>query len=437
MAKDLPVETIDDVEVMRVGVWQSANAGRVPITLDDLEGMVKAFEATGSDAPVPLKIGHEMKQQVFGDLADDVSDGEPAFGWVDRLRVEGETLVARLTDVPARLAAFLRAKSWRTRSAEVQFDGVVSGKRWPRRLTAVALLGALPPAVKGMADLFSDGGETMTITLAEMDEADFDEIISQLDSLRERWESAISGRRGAPQTRHLFEAFKADLRRAARLVATMAEGDDMKQIHMALGLTDDATPGDVVALLAEGKAEHVAALVKLADGIAFANAAEFVAWLAGKLNIAPSDLSAIADAVQSALGLETAPPDSTEEPVAPAAAPPAMSGASMSDGEAKLAAEVVTLKGRLARVDAEAAVDELVRAGRAVPAQRDALVKLRLGNAAAFAEFTATMPVVVHMGETGTSAGQDAEVLTPDEIKAARDMGYSLDDVRAYKRSLA
>jgi len=435
---ELRTETIDDVEVMRVGVWRSANAGDVPITEGDLDAMVKAFKATRGEVQVPVKIGHEMRQAVFGDLADEVVDGEPAFGWVDSLHRDGERLVATLSDVPAKLAAFMRVKAWRNRSAEVRFDAVVNGKRWPRMLQAIALLGAIPPAVKGLADLYmTDGGECMQITLAEgMDEADFDGIIAKLDALRDQWEAAISGRRGAPQTRHLFEAFKSDLRRAARLVAKMAEGDDMATLTEALGLPDDSTRADVVATLAEGKAETIAAVVKMAGDITFANAAEFVAWLAGKLDISPSDLSAIAGAVQEALGLETASPDGIEEPPAE----PVMSEAQMSDGEAKMAAQLAELQGWKSRTEATRDVDAMIAAGKAVPAQRETLISIRLGSPAQFAEFVKSAPVVVHLGETGTSTSE-AEVLTESEIAAhiegakARNQAPDLDGLRAWKRS--
>ncbi len=140
---ELQTETVEDVEIARVGVWQSSNAGAVPITEQDLDDMVAAYKATADEYPVPLKIGHTMRQQVFGDLAQELGDGEPAFGWVAALRREGDRLLATFTDVPAKLVEFMKAKSWRNRSPEVRFNATVGNRRYPRMLQAVALLGAL------------------------------------------------------------------------------------------------------------------------------------------------------------------------------------------------------------------------------------------------------------------------------------------------------
>jgi len=418
----MTTETIRDVEIMRVGVWQSANAGKVPITENDLDEVVRAFAATHEEAPVPLKIGHEMRQDVFGELADDVTDGEPAFGWVEDLRRDGERLLATFADVPAKLAALLKAKTWRNRSPEIRYNADLGGKRWPRLLQAVALLGAVPPAIKGMADLFTEGTDVAVALFAEPD--DIESIMTELDALRERWEATIYGRRGAPRARAMFEAFKADLKRAARLVATMAEGGThMKDLTEALGLPEDATRDDVVAAMSE--AEAVGKVIGLA-GFQFKGADQFVAWLAGKLGVSPDDLAAVAAAVAQAMGLDTPPEDeAVEEPVA----------ASMSDGEAAMAKRLAELEGQVARGEAAKDVDAMIAAGKAVPAQRETLLALRLGNAVQFKAFADTAPVVVHLGEAGTTEGSVDLEPSPDELRVAREHGYDVEALRAYVRA--
>jgi hypothetical protein len=94
-------------------------------------------------------------------------------------------------------------------------------------------------------------------------------------------------------------------------------------------------------------------------------------------------------------------------------------------------ARIAKLEGRIARDDAARDVDALMRAGKAVPAQRDTLIALRLATPGGFAEFAKSAPTVVVLGESGTSAGE--EVLTPEEIAVARDMGTDLDELRRWK----
>jgi hypothetical protein len=145
--------TIPDVELVRVGNWASALSGRVPITGDDLDAMV----AAASDPEVdhaPLRIGH----------VDPRFDGEPALGWLSNVRRVGDSLVADLTDVPAKLAATIRS-AFRRRSAEIAWGvKTPAGRTYRAALSGLALLGVTPPAVKGLADVTSRYSGAATAT---------------------------------------------------------------------------------------------------------------------------------------------------------------------------------------------------------------------------------------------------------------------------------
>jgi hypothetical protein len=128
---------------------------------------------------------------------------------------------------------------------------------------------------------------------------------------------------------------------------------------------------------------------------------------------------------------------------APAADPegesPMMSHATNTGGESatvlKLQAEqgdllkrLATIEGERARDAAAATVDSHIKAGRFVPAQRETLVKLALSSPSDFEAFAGAAPVVMSLGERGTSAGAaDAAAFEPsaDVLAVAGKMGIA------------
>lgn len=140
-----PTVTLEDVELCRVGQW-NASTGGVQITPDVLRGLAEASRDADADH-VPIHPGHVDPR--FPAL----SDGEPAMGWVQNVRVQGDRLVGDLANVPARLAAII-PKAFRRRSIEIAAnvrrpDGTVR----PYALHGLGLLGVEMPAVKGLADV--------------------------------------------------------------------------------------------------------------------------------------------------------------------------------------------------------------------------------------------------------------------------------------------
>ena len=135
--------TLSAVELVRVGTWAAAT-GVTTVTLDDLRSMLAAAgDPEVDDAAV--RIGH----------LDPRFDGEPALGWVTNLRLDEQrgALVGDLTDVPAELAELI-PRAFRRRSVEIGWNvRTPSGRRYRAALTGLALLGVMPPAVKGLADV--------------------------------------------------------------------------------------------------------------------------------------------------------------------------------------------------------------------------------------------------------------------------------------------
>jgi hypothetical protein len=140
--------TIRDVELVRAGTWP-ASTGPVTITTADLRAMMAAAADPEVDRAA-LKIGH----------VDPRFDGEPALGWVENLRLEGDRLVGDLVEVPEMLAE-LMPRAFRRRSVEIAWRvRTPAGATYTAALTALALLGVAAPAVKGLADVAALYGRT-------------------------------------------------------------------------------------------------------------------------------------------------------------------------------------------------------------------------------------------------------------------------------------
>ena len=130
--------TIPGVELVKVGNW-SASTGPFDVDRALLEQIVEAHQAKVLRHPV-IKIGH----------IDPRFDGQPAVGYVDNLRVEGDTLLGDFEGVPKAFAD-LAASAFPDRSVELFHDfEAQDGTVWPAVLTAIALLGASAPAVSGL-----------------------------------------------------------------------------------------------------------------------------------------------------------------------------------------------------------------------------------------------------------------------------------------------
>jgi hypothetical protein len=145
--------TVEGVELLRVGTWD-ASTGKARVTRADLAAMVDAWGNPAHDA-APVKIGHDDDR--FQDSEGNppsTRDGEPAYGWVENLRLseDGAVLIGDLVGVP-RMLADVMSTALRRRSVELVRHDRVGDKTYSAVLTGIALLGVQAPAVKGLADL--------------------------------------------------------------------------------------------------------------------------------------------------------------------------------------------------------------------------------------------------------------------------------------------
>jgi len=103
----------------------------------DLDKIVATYNPSAHEAPVV--IGHPRNDA-------------PAYGWVEKLERKGNTLMAKIKDLAPELKDLIAQGRYKKRSIAL-YPG--------NRLKHIGFLGAVPPAVKGLADVqFSEAEET-------------------------------------------------------------------------------------------------------------------------------------------------------------------------------------------------------------------------------------------------------------------------------------
>lgn len=138
------VYDIDGVEIFKAGKWNGDN-----YTVDDIDEMVNSFNEIGGKIKPFIKLGHDEGQKLLQ------SDGMPAAGWVTNLRRVGDSLVAKLSNVPQKIYDLIVSKAYGRMSSEIYWNLKEGQKTYKRVLRAVALLGADTPAVTTLDDFIN------------------------------------------------------------------------------------------------------------------------------------------------------------------------------------------------------------------------------------------------------------------------------------------
>ena len=139
---------IKGVEIFSVGKWNGDD-----YTREDLHEMVRAFVEQPSFKPF-IKLGHDKDQKVAKELME-IEDGLPALGWINRLYVSGEKLLADFIDIPGKLGKLIKKGAYKKISSEVFWNIKIKDKTYKRMLAAVALLGADTPGVMNLGDILA------------------------------------------------------------------------------------------------------------------------------------------------------------------------------------------------------------------------------------------------------------------------------------------
>ncbi|WP_188188045.1 phage protease [Nonomuraea sp. SYSU D8015] len=164
-----PLASLPGVELVQAGQWD-LSTGRVTFSRDDLASAVAAVDCPAVRRPV-LKLGHAEPDPDEHGMR---WDGEPAVGWIDNMMLadSGNTVVGDYVGMPGWLRDILPS-AYPDRSIEAVFDHKCQlGHTHPFVITAVSLLGVVPPGVgtlRSLQDVAALYGVTAASTTAADD----------------------------------------------------------------------------------------------------------------------------------------------------------------------------------------------------------------------------------------------------------------------------
>lgn len=147
-------------EIFKVGTHTASNGSTKEYSKEDCQKIVDNYNTNIANHEAPIVIGHPK-------------DNDPAYGWIERLKFEGEKILAKPKQVVQEFAEAVKQGLFKKRSISL-LPGLI--------LRHVGFLGAVPPAVKGLADLkFND---TENLEVYEFQEAETE--TENIDSLRQK-----------------------------------------------------------------------------------------------------------------------------------------------------------------------------------------------------------------------------------------------------------
>ena len=145
--KDDDDEEDEDEEAFEVEIFASGFWNGMDFNEYDLRQIVSSYSELHGQGylDAPLKLGHNDEQPM--------TDGQPALGWVDSVKLVGEKIVAVFKDVPKIVKEAINKRLYNKVSVELDFGVMHGNTEYPMVLTGVALLGADIPAVNTLEDL--------------------------------------------------------------------------------------------------------------------------------------------------------------------------------------------------------------------------------------------------------------------------------------------
>ena len=139
------------IEIFRPGTFTSTEGVVVSFSAADLQAIADAYDPAVFDSPIV--VGHPEQDA-------------PAYGWIDRLEMDGDRLVAIPRDIEPSFAELVRAKRFKKVSARFyQPDAASNPKPGETYLKHVGFLGAAAPAVKGLKSVSFAADESGTVTI--------------------------------------------------------------------------------------------------------------------------------------------------------------------------------------------------------------------------------------------------------------------------------
>ena len=141
-----------EIEIFRAGQHTASNGVTLSYSGQELNQILDSYNVDQHEAPVV--VGHPK-------------DNGPAFGWVKGLRLHGDRLFAKLHQCNSDFVDLVKDKAYKKVSASFytpQSPSNPTPGKWALR--HVGFLGAMPPAIKGLAGVeFADGDESLEFEL--------------------------------------------------------------------------------------------------------------------------------------------------------------------------------------------------------------------------------------------------------------------------------
>jgi len=236
------------IECARTGRWTAMNGQPVDLTSADFDRIAAGFKPDDPDGS-PLVFGHPHTD-------------DPAYGWTAGVRRDGDRLLVQFRDVPDTVRNLVDAGRYRNVSVKLSPD--------KSRLIHVGLLGAVPPAITGLAPVKlsagGDDGPTIEFSGGTMNEveqlkaeiarlkaeaaggADKDRIKALEDELAKTKDALAQATGKTQEAEQAFASYRA------------AETDKAREARFAaLVAADKATPGEKASVLAFAKTLGTAA----------------------------------------------------------------------------------------------------------------------------------------------------------------------------------
>lgn len=203
-----------------IDVFRSGNYGdKGNYTEADLDKVVQNF--TPAQHEPPVVVGHP-------------ENNAPAFGWVSALKRMGNTLFAMFKDVPAEFEELVRSGRFKKRS--VSFYQTADGPV----LRHVGFLGAMPPEVKGLADVKFRDGQFQAIEFNEesdMENGDVKGLKKAMKRLTAFFEKAETTDAAPDFKKEFAEALKPFETKIGELQTQLA-GEKTERDKLAAALAD-------------------------------------------------------------------------------------------------------------------------------------------------------------------------------------------------------
>ena len=148
MAQKRPNTKLNWFEIFRAGEHTDSKGNTAEFSKTDLQSVVSNFKKRSS----PLVVGHPKMD-------------DPAWGWAEELKIEGDTLYAKAEEVDADFAEAVEKARYPNRSVRLRKtdNGFELGH--------IGFLGGKPPAIDGMQWLFSEeeNGDAVVLEFAASD----------------------------------------------------------------------------------------------------------------------------------------------------------------------------------------------------------------------------------------------------------------------------